>query len=189
MKTTLLTNLLIAFALGLCALCTFQWLRETETRREVQRLHDQVFQRDSSIQTHTNQIHHMDLQINELTADVAHLKSTVKTNEARIRDLTGERNELYDTNKVLTANLEAYTKAYGTLTNQLQKAYDDIRKQNEAIKEVVAQRDEFVAKLNESIEERNKVVGEYNKLVDQVKEIQDQVAQQNAKNQQSSTKK
>ena len=43
MKTSFLTNLLVVFALGLCGLCTFQWLRETDTRQQTQTLLDTQF--------------------------------------------------------------------------------------------------------------------------------------------------
>ena len=65
---------------------------------------------------------------------------------------------------------EACTDA--SMIPQLKEAYDGIRKQNEAMKELVAQRDEFVKKLNDSVKERNDVVAKYNDLAAQAAKLQ-----------------
>jgi len=51
------------------------------------------------------------------------------------------------------------------LEARLKDAYDGIRKQNDAIKQLTTQRDEFVQKLNDSIKDRNDIVTKYNDLV------------------------
>jgi uncharacterized coiled-coil DUF342 family protein len=58
------------------------------------------------------------------------------------------------------------------LQGKLKDAYGGIQKQNEAMKELVAQRDEFVKKLNDSVKERNDIVNKYNDLVSQVEKNQ-----------------
>ena len=65
-----------------------------------------------------------------------------------------------------------------TLEAKLKDAYDGIKKQNEAIKELVAQRDEFVAKFNDSVKDRNGVVAKYNELVDKVTKQQNGASKQ-----------
>jgi len=50
----------------------------------------------------------------------------------------------------------------------LTEAYDGIKKQNEALKELAAQRDEYVKKFNDSVKDRNDVVAKYNDLVQKV---------------------
>jgi chromosome segregation ATPase len=175
MKTTFLTNLLVVFSLALCGLCTFQWLRETESRKVQQQLHDVIFRQSVDIQNHTNQIHRMDHRIAELTDDVARLNGTVKSNEASILDLNRKRASLEATNDFLGRQVEAYTNAVASLQERLKQAYDDIRKQNDSIKEAVEQRNEFVTKLNTAIQERNDVVKQYNELVERFKQFQEQV--------------
>jgi uncharacterized coiled-coil DUF342 family protein len=59
-----------------------------------------------------------------------------------------------------------------SLQGKLKEAYAGIHKQNEAMKELVAQRDEFVKKYNESVQARNDVVAKYNDLVAQVEKLQ-----------------
>ena len=44
------SNLLICFALGLCALCAFQWVRESRLRREIAELHRTVYLKLDTIQ-------------------------------------------------------------------------------------------------------------------------------------------
>jgi chromosome segregation ATPase len=178
MKTSFLTNLLIVFALGLCALCTFQWLRETESRKIIQTLHNQTYKLESEIQQHTNNIHHMDVRINDLTLLISQLENTIKTNELQIQDLRSETNSLSHSNLVYLAQIDVYTDAYSEATNRLAKAFEDIKKQNDLINEVAAQRNEFVEKLNTCITERNDIVNQYNDLVKQVELFQAQMEQQ-----------
>jgi chromosome segregation ATPase len=172
MKTTFLTNLLIVLALGLCALCTYQWLRETNTRVQVQSLHDTRFKLESAIQQHTNNIRVMDARIAELTDDVSRLVGTVKTNTVIIADLRNERSALESSNAFLGSQLHAYTNAFIDATNRLYEAHETLRRQNDQIKELVVQRDDFLARLNESIQAQNRVVEEYNNLVKKVEEFQ-----------------
>ncbi len=173
MKTSLLTNLLLAFALGLCGLCTFQWLRETRTRQETQTLLHKKFLLESTIQEHTNRIAKMDVQIADLTERSAEQGLAIKSNEIAIRLLRDATNSLGDTNEYLGRVLDAYTNAFNDTTNRLAKAYDDITKQNEVLKEVIVERDGYVLQLNEAISNRNATVKEFNDLVERVTKMQE----------------
>jgi uncharacterized coiled-coil DUF342 family protein len=175
MKTNLLTNLLIVFTLGLCGLSTFQWVRESESRKEIQKLHNSRFNLESEIQQHTNTIRQMDGRIAELNLNITQLEGTIATNELQLQDLQTEANALANTNVLLYAQIGVYTNAYIEATNRLTKAFADIKKQNELIDEVAAQRDEFVEKLNSCITERNEIVTQYNDLVKKVEEFQSQL--------------
>jgi uncharacterized coiled-coil DUF342 family protein len=66
---------------------------------------------------------------------------------------------------------------YQSLTNllatKLEEAYAGIKRQNEAISNLVDQRDEFVAKYTNSINARNDLVEKYNDLVGQMKKLED----------------
>lgn len=174
MKTTLLTNLLIGLALALCGLCTYQWLRETHTREEMQGLHDTQFRLESTIQQHTNTIRLMDARVEELSGDLSRMSGTIKTNEALLEQIREERGMLEASNAVLESRLHAYTNAFIEATNRLYEVNESVRKQNEQMKEVLAQRDDLFTRLNESIREHNQVVEEYNNLVKKVQEFQKQ---------------
>jgi len=175
MKTSLLTNLLIVFALGLCGLCTFQWLREAKGRQTIQDLHNTRFKLESEIQQHTNTLRQMDVSIAELNLNITDLERTILTNEVQIQDLRTETNALANTNALLSAQLGVYTNAYLEATNRLTKAFDDIKKQNEIVDEVATQRNEFAEKLNACITERNEIVTQYNDLVKKVETFQAQM--------------
>jgi len=58
------------------------------------------------------------------------------------------------------------------VTGALAQANENIRHQNETLKNVVAQRDAFLQRLNDAIQDRNAVVAKYNALVQQIAEAQ-----------------
>ena len=72
----------------------------------------------------------------------------------------------------LTNQIAEYRSAVESLQGKLKEAYGGIQKQNEAVKELVAQRDEFVQKLNDSVKERNDIVAKYNDLAAQAAKLQ-----------------
>ena len=55
-----------------------------------------------------------------------------------------------------------------TLESKLKEAYAGIDKQNEAITNLVAQRNDFVKKYNDEVKDRNDIVAKYNELVKQI---------------------
>ncbi len=175
MRTSLLSNLLIVFALALCGLCTYQWNRETQDRERIRALIQTNYLYSVDIQSYTNTIRRMDTQVNELDQRILELKAASKTNEAAILDLRLERSQLNATNDVLARQLQVFTNAFQQATNQLGEAYDSIRKLNELVKEVAGQRDDLVKQLNQAIAERNDLVKQYNELVDKFKQVQDVV--------------
>jgi chromosome segregation ATPase len=171
MRTTLVTKLLVGLALGLAALCSFQWLRETENRRDVQ---EQVSRLQSHAQQNTNRIHQLDLQVSELTEEALSLRTALQTHKQSLIDLGQDRTALEASNRFLAAQLEAYTNAFAQVTNQLNQAHDNIKTQNKLIEEAIAQRDDYARKLNASIRERNEVVDEFNALVRKIEESRTQ---------------
>jgi predicted RNase H-like nuclease (RuvC/YqgF family) len=71
-------------------------------------------------------------------------------------------------NENLTNTVTQYTAAVDALESKLKEAYAGVAKQNEAITNLIAQRDEFVQKLNDSVKDRNRVVAKYNDLVKEI---------------------
>jgi TolA-binding protein len=165
-------NLLIALALGLCALCAWQWYAQTVQRNQLESLTQTMQQREAAIQSHTNSIRTMDRQINQMDARISELKAIVKMNEQTILAQKREINNLAAGNSVLTNEVAQYKKAQAEVEAKLKEAYEGVKKQNEAIKELVSQRDEFVKKYNDSVKDRNNVVARYNELVGQVQKTQ-----------------
>ena len=165
-------NLLIIVALSLCGLCVYQWYGQTIQRNEIQKLEQTVYEESAAIQGYTNSIRTMDRQIAQMDARLTELKAEAKTNAELIISQKREINRLQITGEGLTNQIGEYRGAVTNLQAKLKEAYEGIQKQNEALKELVAQRDEFVKKFNDEVKDRNDVVNKYNDLVRQVEKNQ-----------------
>ena len=165
-------NLLIGLAMCLCALCLYQWYSQTQQRKEIEFADQLLYEKMAAIQGYTNSISSMDKQIAQMDASIAQLKDTIKSNEAVQLDQRREISKLSSANEILTNQVAQYIKAQETLEGRLKEAYDGIKKQNGALKELTAQRDEFVQKFNDSIKERNEIVNKYNDLVKSIEKQQ-----------------
>jgi chromosome segregation ATPase len=161
-------NLLIVLALGLCALCLYQWYDQTLERNHIEKLNQLLSEKSTAIQGYTNSIATMNNEIAQMDSSITELKQTAKTNDETILGQKREISRLQITGEVLTNQIAEYTNAVGTLETKLKDAYDGIKKQNAAIQELTTQRDDFVQKLNDSLKERNDIVNKYNELVKQV---------------------
>src|SRR5215467_1833675 len=82
-----LQNLLIFFALALCALISFQWVRETDLRKSVQSLTDTVHDKMENIQNLQASIKHDESEIQRLDGLKNQLTQTVKSNDLQISSL------------------------------------------------------------------------------------------------------
>jgi uncharacterized coiled-coil DUF342 family protein len=165
-------NLLIMVALSLCGLCIYQWYGETFQRNEIQKLEQTVYEQSAAIQGYTNSIRTMDRQIAQMDVRLTELKAEAKTNADLIISQRREINRLQITAEGLTNQIVEYKIAVTNLESKLKGAYAGIQKQNEAMKELVAQRDEFIKKFNDEVKDRNDVVNKYNDLVRQVEKNQ-----------------
>jgi chromosome segregation ATPase len=165
-------NLLIVLALGLCGLCAWQWYGETIQRNQVEDLKQTADQKLVLIQDYTNSIQTMQHQIKEMDAHITELRETVKTNDQTILDQRRELNQSEAQNDALTNEIAQYKQAVDTLEAKLKDAYDGIQKQNDAIKQLAAQRDEFVKKYNDLVIDRNNVVSNYNDLAARFEKLQ-----------------
>jgi chromosome segregation ATPase len=161
-------NLLIVVALSLCGLCVYQWSGQTRQRVEIEKLEDMVYQKAAAIQGYTNSIHDMDAQIAHMDARITELKAKARTNADLILSQRRSLNGLQLTAAALTNELAQYKAAVTNLEGKLKVAYAGIEKQNAAMKDLVAQRDQFVRKYNDEVKDRNDVVSKYNELVRQV---------------------
>src|SRR6266481_4586061 len=146
-------KLLVVLALGLCGLSIYQWRGQTVQRNEIETLNVTVSDKSAAIQSYTNSIRTMDQQIAAMGAQVAELRKSARTNEALVAEQKTEIARLQTVAEGLTNQVAEYKKAVGTFEAKLKEAYDGINKQNDAIRELVAQRDEFVRKYNDSVKE------------------------------------
>ena len=165
-------NLLIALALALCALCAYQWYGQTLQRSQMESMNQLLSGKLVAIQGYTNSIKNMDAQIAQMDVRITELKGTIKTNDELILQQKREINQLEVNNAAYTNDIAEYKRVVDTYKAKLQEAYDGVKKQNDAIKDLVAQRDDFVKKLNDSVKDRNDIVAKYNELVARIGKMQ-----------------
>jgi chromosome segregation ATPase len=166
-------NLLILLAVCLCGLCAYQWYYQTIQRNEATKLNQVAYNESVSIRDYTNSIATLNHQISLMDSNLTELRSAAKTNAETIVAQKRELGRLQIVSEGLTNELAQYKGAVGTLTNKLAEAYAGIEKQNTALKELAAQRDEFVQKYNDEVKDRNNVVSNYNALAAQVRKLQE----------------
>ena len=165
-------NLLILLALGLCALCTWQWYGQAQQRSRNENLNQLLYEKSAAIQGYTNSITILDRQVAQLDSRITELKETIKITDQVVVAQKREIVRLQFSSEVLTNQIAEYKQTVDTLNSKLKEAYDGINKQNESLKDLVIQRDEFVKKYNDSVKERNDIVAKYNELVAQVEKLQ-----------------
>ena len=165
-------NLLVALALALCGLCVWQWYFQNTLRQTITLRDQALYKLSSDLQGYTNSINNMDAEINGLESRVGELKGQAVSNGEVI--ITQERQvlRLQSTAGILSNEIDQFESVTNILETQLQAAADGIKKQNDAIKELVGQRDEFVRKYNDSIKARNELTEKYNALVDRINKLQ-----------------
>jgi chromosome segregation ATPase len=161
----LLQTLLTVLALGLCALCTWQWYAQVVQRKQINALAQTNYDQSMAIRGYTNTISVMDHQVAQMDASITELKEIVKSNNVEIFKSHADNDRLNNA-------VDQYSNAVVALQAQIKQANDSIRRQNETVKSLVAERDEFVTRLNDVIKERNEIVGKYNELVKRVEEMQ-----------------
>jgi chromosome segregation ATPase len=165
-------NLLIALALCLCLLCLWQWHVQTDQRKNIDTLNELNNLKAEAIQGYTNSIQTMQHELSELDARITELKAAVKSNETVVLEQRREISRQGLANQLLTNQIAQYKAGVATLETRLKDAYEDVRKQNDAIKEIAAQRDDFLKKLNDAVKDRNDVVAKYNELVARFEKLQ-----------------
>ncbi len=161
-------NLLIVLALGLCGLCAWQWYEQTIQRTEIQTLNRMVYDRDAAIQGYTNSIATLNHQLNQMDARLTEIKAAAETNEQLVISQKAEIVQLQFANENFTNEIVQYKTAVNALESKLKEIYAGIEKQNEAITNLVTQRNDFVQKYNDEVKDRNDIVAKYNELVKQV---------------------
>jgi chromosome segregation ATPase len=166
-------NLLIALALGLCGLCAWQWYFQTVQRDRIDKVDQMVYKQSVEIQGYTNSIASMDAEIAGQQGRINELKQTLGSNDQMIVDQKRDILRLQLSAEGLSNEIVQYQSLTNLLATKLEEAYAGIKRQNEAISNLVDQRDEFVAKYTNSINARNDLVEKYNDLVGQMKKLED----------------
>src|SRR5262245_27197267 len=164
-----LSNLLIFFALSLCALCAFQWVRESRLRKEIADLHHSVYQKLETIQNLETQLKQTKDDVARLEGLRAELSGIIKTNKEEILNLRKYSEKLEKEIDAGKAQITVYKDAVDRANENIKRQNEDIKKQNEEMKKLAADR-------NATVEKYNKVVDQYNELVKQFEKYQEDVA-------------
>ena len=165
-------NLLILLALALCGLCAYQWYVQTIQRDEIATLNSIVYQKNITIRDTTNSVAVLNHQIEEMDASLTTIKASAATNEQLVASQKAEITRLQFTILSLTNEVSQYKIAVDTLESKLKDAYAGLEKRNDALTNLVSQRDELVKKYNDEVKDRNDVVAKYNDLAKQVEKLQ-----------------
>jgi chromosome segregation ATPase len=165
-------NLLIVLALGLCGLCVWQWYEQTVQRTEIQTLNQMVYDRNAAIQGYTNSIATLNHQVNQMDARLTEIKAVATTNEQLVISQKAEIVQLQFANENFTNEIAQYKAVVDALESKLKEAYAGIDRQNEAISNLVVQRNDLVQKYNDEVKDRNDIVNKYNELAKQVEKQQ-----------------
>ncbi|HEV2210588.1 MAG TPA: hypothetical protein VG167_17575 [Verrucomicrobiae bacterium] len=158
-----LQNLLIFFALALCALCAWQWVRETALRKQVQGLYDTVHDKSEAILNLQDNVKRDEAEIQRLDGIKNMLTQTAKTNEERIADL-GRMVE-HTTNELAAAQLQlaAYKDAIARANDSIKFQNETIKKQNDEMATLAEARNEMVKKFNKMAADYNELATRWNK--------------------------
>lgn len=165
-------SLFVVIAVALCGLCIYQWQIQTEQRAQIQRLNDDVYQRLVAVQGYTNSIKTLDAQVAQMQSQIKDLEQTANSKGQMVVEQKRDIFELKAAERSYTNQIAEYKQAVSDLQSKLKEAYDGIKKQNAAVKELVQQRDALLKKVNDSIADRNNVVDKYNDLVQKVEKMQ-----------------
>jgi chromosome segregation ATPase len=165
-------NLLIILALALCGLCAFQWYEQTVQRNEIVTLNGMVYDRNVAIRDATNSIALLNQQVARMDARLTELKTEGESNATLVVQQKADLAQLRFANAGLTNDVAQYKAGVDALEARLKDAYAGLEKQNEALTNLVAQRDDLVKKLNDEIKDRNDVVSKYNELAQQAEKLQ-----------------
>src|SRR5437762_3365 len=169
MMQKFLSNLLIFFALSLCALCAFQWVRESRLRSEVADLQHTVYLKLETIQNLEAQLKQTKEDVTRLDNLRVELSGIIKTNKEEIQNLTRYSEKLEKEIEAHKAQIAVYKEAVEKANENIKRQNEDIKKQNEEMKQLAADR-------NATVEKYNKLVEQYNELVKQFEKFQQDAA-------------
>ena len=169
MMQKFLSNLLIFFALSLCALCAFQWVRESRLRSQVADLQHTVYLKLEAIQNLEAQLKQTKEDVTRLDNLRVELSGIINTNKEEIQNLTKYSEKLEKEIEAEKAQIAVYKEAVEKANENIKRQNEDIKKQNEEMKQLAADR-------NATVEKYNKLVEQYNDLVKQFEKFQQDVA-------------
>jgi chromosome segregation ATPase len=168
MMKTFLQNLLIFFALSLCALISYQWVRETDLNKKVQSLSDTVHDKMENIQSLQQSVKHDEAEIVRLDGIKNTLTQTVKSNDTQISLLVKAVDKATNDVDRAERQIDVYKGALDAANENIKKQNDDIKAQNEEMAKLAADRNEVVKKFNKMAADYNDLAAKWNKQQDEL---------------------
>jgi chromosome segregation ATPase len=158
-----LQNLLIFFALALCALVSFQWVRETDLRRDVQGLTDNVQTEKQKVIDLQGVVRSNEREIQRLDGLRLQMTQTIKTNEAQITTLIKDLDKNTIELERARNQIDLYKDAIEKANENIKRQNDDIRRQNEEMVKMAEERNDIVQKYNKMAADFNDLAARWNK--------------------------
>jgi chromosome segregation ATPase len=158
-----LQNLLIFFALTLCALIAFQWVRETDLRKEIQKLNDTVHDKSQAIIDLEARLRHDEEEIRRLDGIKNELTATVKSNNLEIARLGKDLDKATADNQRKDKQIEVYKEALNTANENIKKQNEEMKAQNEEMKKLAEERNDVAQKYNKLAADYKDLAGKWNK--------------------------
>ncbi len=166
-----LQNLLIFFALALCALIAFQWVRETSLRRDLQKLTDVVHDKSERIQTLEQTVKRDEAEIKRLDTLKNQLTETVKSNNVEIAQLTKDLRKAEAENEKNLKQLEVYKDALKVANENVVKEGEDIKTLNADLKQLLGQHNGLVTNLNTMTKTINDMATKWSRMGEDMQKL------------------
>ena len=157
-----MVNLLVALALGLCGLCTYQWYREASLRNEMETQSRELYKRKEIVSDLEGRLQRS--EADRFRLDKAHVELTavIRSNTLELASLGKRLDQAEKQAEQQKQAAETYKSAYETANANTEKANEEIKKQAAVASQLATERTDLIAKYNG-------VVKQYEELVKQFK--------------------
>ena len=157
-----LQNLLIAFALCLCALIAFQWHREAALREQIQKITNTGQDHLENIRGLQSTLKNSDEEIKRLDALKTDLAATVKTNQTQIAALMKAVEKSDGEVEKERKQVESYKTTLEAQNLKILEQNKGVEKLKEAFQSMVAQRNDAVSNYNKLAKDYSDLVQKWN---------------------------
>jgi chromosome segregation ATPase len=157
-----LQGLLMFFALCLCGMIAFQWVRETRLRIDVQELTNKVQNKTENILSLESEVKRRDKEIQRLDELKNTLFAEVKSNTALADVLSKDLYKATNQLSTLESSVEQYKEALKIANENVVTANDRIKKATEDINAVAEERNEMAKKYNKMATDFNELASKWN---------------------------
>jgi chromosome segregation ATPase len=165
----LLPNLLILFALALCGLCVFQWIRESKLRADLVQVNGEIYEKKELIRNLQAAIKRSEAEVQRLDALKVELTGLAKTNRQQIAQLQKDVRQGESEIEKHLKQMDIYKDALQAANESIRKQNDDIKRQNQEVRDLIEERKTTVEKFNKLASEYNDLVTKWNQQQEELK--------------------